>query len=362
MKLVAFLLSTVPALVVGHGSLVSPRSRNSVDYLVNVNEQPCANATGDECHNGQASFWYSQGCFIGCPFCDHLSGRRQVDLCGLGMKATINDPKYRSVNRNATAGSSFDIYAHNPWRAPGSAPIGDACGFAGGTPWPPAVSEEGVYKTTRFAHHGMRGSELGPLPGHVPPTWKLGSEVEVSWQIRNNHGGGYQYRLCEASAVSEACFQSHPLEFVRSKQALVFANGTRLPIPGTFVDRGTLPAGSTWAMLPIPPTWLGPRCLGQGCEAWEDHLVDGPCVPCPGTANSDCSRCDNGPTPSFEPFCESCVGCYCDGCSPYEPVAVLDVVKIPDDLPPGEYVLGWRYDCEATAQVWSNCADVTISV
>ena len=24
------------------------------------------------------------------------------------------------------------------------------------------------------------------------------------------------------------------------------------------------------------------------------------------------------------------------------------------------YVLGWRWDCEATAQVWSNCADVTL--
>ena len=43
-----------------------------------------------------------------------------------------------------------------------------------------------------------------------------------------------------------------------------------------------------------------------------------------------------------------------------EPVAVLDVVRIPKDLPPGDYILGWRYDCEATAQVWSNCADVKL--
>ena len=26
----------------------------------------------------------------------------------------------------------------------------------------------------------------------------------------------------------------------------------------------------------------------------------------------------------------------------------------------GKYVLGWRYDCEAAAQVWSNCADTTL--
>jgi hypothetical protein len=35
---------------------------------------------------------------------------------------------------------------------------------------------------------------------------------------------------------------------------------------------------------------------------------------------------------------------------------------IPKALTPGKYVLGWRYDCEATAQVWSNCADVTLKM
>merc|ERR1712086_162528 len=115
--------------------MVTPLSRNAIDAVVGVNTQRCSNITGDKCHNGQASFWYSQGCFIGCPTCDHMSGRRQTDLCGNGMKATINDPKYRSVNRNATAGSPEDIYRHNPWRAPGSAPLADVCGLAGGTPW-----------------------------------------------------------------------------------------------------------------------------------------------------------------------------------------------------------------------------------
>ena len=40
----------------GHGAMVSPRSRNSVDYLVDVNTQKCSNITGDACNNGQASF------------------------------------------------------------------------------------------------------------------------------------------------------------------------------------------------------------------------------------------------------------------------------------------------------------------
>jgi predicted carbohydrate-binding protein with CBM5 and CBM33 domain len=36
-------------------------------------------------------------------------------------------------------------------------------------------------------------------------------------------------------------------------------------------------------------------------------------------------------------------------------------VILPKTLPAGDYVLGWRWDCEETAQIWANCADVTIA-
>ena len=39
---------------------------------------------------------------------------------------------------------------------------------------------------------------------------------------------------------------------------------------------------------------------------------------------------------------------------------VADKVVIPKDTVPGRYVLSWRMDCEETAQIWSNCADVNI--
>jgi len=39
---------------------------------------------------------------------------------------------------------------------------------------------------------------------------------------------------------------------------------------------------------------------------------------------------------------------------------IVDEVKISAALKPGKYVLGFRYDCEATAQVWSNCADLEL--
>lgn len=300
-----------------------------------------------------------------------MSGRRQTDLCGSGMNAT-NNGLGRSLNTLTVPLTASDIYRHNPWRAPGYAPVANPCGLAGGTPWAEGALEEGKYKKTIYAHHGMKGTDLPKLPTNT--VWRIGGEATVSWNVRNNHGGGYQYRLCPAQEpLSEECFQKHPLEFVYDRHSILYANGTAVPIPGVWVNSGTSPEGSTWARLPIPATGLGPRCLPgpndtnstpNGCEEWEGRSnhnahVDGPCVACPETPGSDCSRCSNpgwpgtGPRPAFEPPLPGVMEAPVEG--------VLDVLKVPKDLPAGDYVLGWRYDCEGTAQVWQNCADITLA-
>ena len=52
--------------------------------------------------------------------------------------------------------------------------------------------------------------------------------------------------------------------------------------------------------------------------------------------------------------------CFCSGMwGPYD-LLIRDTLKIPNNLPPGDYVLGWRWDCEESTQVWSSCSDVTI--
>ena len=107
----------------------------------------------------------------------------------------------------------------------------------------------------------------------------------------------YQIRLCPANeSLTELCFQRQPLEFDRTKQQLRWNNGTRLSIPGTWVDTGTFPKGSTWAKNPVPridfgsgapekSTWTG-SCRGKrgancvnfkpSCEdSWDDvHPTD----------------------------------------------------------------------------------------
>ena len=72
----------------------------------------------------------------------------------------------------------FDIYKHNPWRAPGSAPVLDACGLAGGTPWGGDVAEWGGFD---FFEHGD--------DGYYPPTqiithWVPVGVIPLSMQIK----------------------------------------------------------------------------------------------------------------------------------------------------------------------------------
>eukprot|EP01052_Picozoa_sp_SAG31_P004144 SAG31_NODE_169_length_21415_cov_29.765338_6_plen_221_part_00 len=75
-------------------------------------------------------------------------------------------------------------------------------------------------------------------------------------------GGGWQFRLCPlgsgaSSELTEACFQKTPVPFAANSR-MMMSNGTMLNLSSTFVSEGTLPAGSTWQMLPIPMTRGGP--------------------------------------------------------------------------------------------------------
>lgn len=196
------------------------------------------------------------GCTLGCSECDGGSkggsNPNRHDRCGNGTgKATINDPMYRTVNRQAVAGSDEDWTKFNPWRAPGSAPIFDPCGRAGGAAGP--TPGHGEFTNTTYAKFGDLGSHVLPkmFSGAV---WPAGSVQTAMWTARTNHGGGFQYRLCPLkSALTEECFHQTPVPFA-GDSSIMLSNGTKIKVKSNFVSEGTLPAGSTWQTLPMPST------------------------------------------------------------------------------------------------------------
>ncbi len=243
------------------------------------------NVTGS---NGQACFWFNNGCDISCDECDGQTGQvihpwyintgedfpswagtnlkpdpthqavhpprpddgsHRLSICKHPKRtATVCDPKLRTLNIHAPCHSPTDYYQFAPWRAPGSAPVIDSCGVAGGVlAGQPGASAGGDYQNTSKARRSDRGSQLPPRPSGT--VWRAGQVVEVAWTRKAWHGGGYSYRLCKAtSELTEACFQ------------------VRLPLPRAFpaISRPLFPPPPSRARRRTPchsPT-ARPRCGG----------------------------------------------------------------------------------------------------
>ena len=158
--------------------------------------------------------------------------------------------------------------------------------------------------------------------------WKIGGEATVTFNIRNNHGGGYQYRLCPATEeLSEACFQKTPLDFVRSKQALIFNNGTRFGITGTWVDEA---ADKIWCRACPPGTYglVEAAISMQEATSWDGDSLDPGCLPCangtynPGWGQTECLPCPTNMTTDVLSEGGEGTPAYCSALSTVMPISV----------------------------------------
>lgn len=292
MKLQGMVLLAAVGGARAHGALTYPKPRNSLDGAVAPwsdwkypcdathqgakckvhfceHEKDCGGACPISAHNGapgalnasngQACYWFSNGCTVGCERCDgtqnHVGHGAQrflydgmtaaelakrnvtVDVWApkpgvmtldptstkvLAIKPncaqptaypTTCDPRLRTANTQAVCGSPEDVYYWSPWRYPGNAPVIDSCGSAGGR-WPgQGIGGAGAsFQNSSLAKQGDLGSRLPTMAPQA--VWKAGSAVEVGWTVMANHGGGYAYRMAPASApLTEETFRKMPLDF-----------------------------------------------------------------------------------------------------------------------------------------------------
>jgi len=233
----------------------------------------------------------------------------------------------------------------NPWMAPGSAEVFSPCGIAGGNPY--GIEGCDDHDHDKFCTWG--GYSWGPdardidLSEAVWTGWPRGETVEVGWGLKANHGGGYSYRLCKVDengpgGVTEECFQKTPLKFASENSWVQYGydEDARVVFKANRTTEGTYPPGSEWTMNPIPV-----------CNSTDI-----------GWLNPDCPH-------GFE-FPPRGTGLHGVGEVVWAPGAVMfqwtlmDEVEVPADLEPGEYVLSFRWDNEATPQVWSGCSNILV--
>jgi hypothetical protein len=321
------LFAMVPA-VIGHGGIVSPPARETTVAL-----------------------WFNEGCQVGCGSCKgHVSTAvASVDPYIFCFKRN-QEPTLDLESELVTyPGLAFPAsHKYNPWYAPGFAPVFSPCGLAAGQA-NGSYPENGDVAPPGFTP-GFDGRDLNQT---IATVWPVGSIQEVVWSIEANHGGGYAVRLCPFDEeASEDCFQQHHLPF-HGDSSWIRLGGSdeRVEIKANRTTTGTHPSGSQWTKVPIPSCG-GAAGGGLGCDAGcaEPQFPS----PVPGVwgngPGNGCAGCDpDADSPRMQPVCMKEMD--------YE---IIDKVKVPD-LQPGRYVLSFRWDCEQTPQIWSQCSDIEIT-
>ena len=280
-------------------------------------------------------------------------------------------PDYaRSFNVNVSSGED-DWSRKMPWRAPGTAPVyGSGCGAAGGGPK--------AYDNGGFPPDGYKQGEDFLNAPELPTktVWKRGSVQEVAWATFANHGGGYSWRICKKGEgkyynASEECFQNNVLTFSGDKQWIRYTPfwqwGELRTIPDYEIPavRVDIKGRGQWTRNPVPGCYFcnQAECM-RNYSKFDDqqHCSQA----CSGLNVTDRS-CPPGTTqfPEALPglsgyYTQKCIpGTGCDGLSGFN-YNIVDLVNIPEDIDAGDYLLSWRWDCEQSAQIWQNCADISI--
>lgn len=312
LRCAVLLVAAAPVQVRAHGYMLDPPPRAAggpfpIEGSVKGSAGSCASGI---------CFWFSQGCTIGCKECGGSNGN---PYCGnasfYASRETLPETHWSypyvakaytkppcpstdpgcAVTRKTSCGA-------NPFCAPGSAPVFNPCGVAGGDTAEGAPGNGG--DPPPGYRQGTDGRTLAELPG-PKRSWKRGAHVNASWSVIANHGGGCesprpplralpcsspdqlsqmimpvplsladQYRLCkkiEGYEATEECFQQHPVEFAETSQYIEYCDsknqyppysaksGAFAPcsaqghkIPATDISVGTVPAGSAWRRNPIP--------------------------------------------------------------------------------------------------------------
>jgi hypothetical protein len=280
------------------------------------------------------------------------------------MEPINNDPELRTWDPHGES-ECGDFTKYNPWRAPGQAPVNDPCGQASGF----TVNQPNVEVPQGYSA-GDNGSEV--LPETAPTYWKAGSTAQVGWALSAQHGGGYSYRLCPKSEfgkspqASEKCFQMNHLAFANGNSTIHFDDNSHEDI--TIVSKlYTAPDGKQWKTSPIPGCACdnGIACGGKSDVLKpENHHVHGGCESPSATVYSQkgaaTDSCPHGTMcePQFTQFTQGYLTEFAGQPGPNS-FSVMDTIIVPNT--PGEYVLGWRWDCEETDQVWASCADIVIT-
>lgn len=364
----ALLVLALASTALGHGTMSWPPNRFGMTM---AKAGQCTFPSGaidrydaDTEVNGSC-LWFNEGCQIGCATCTGffpagdncttpnldgswpLCAHSDQPLCDTVMEPTLNKPEYRTFPESRTKPAA----RHNPWRAPGYAPVINSCGIAGS--WVTDMGwvghAQGGSPPPGF-NYGVAGTDLPESP---KTTWAAGTTVEVAWQLWANHGGGYQYRLCKKGSplgLTERCFQQTPLIPANNISYLQYGDdkSTRKEFQAVRVSEGVWPKGSVWTRNPVAYA-AGHTDIRANTPVDANGVptdpnffkpVFEPAIPelAGGGMGPSCGTSRQFSDPSFEPAQPygSCTEQEWDEATKKYNFNIVDELVIPEDLTPGD--------------------------
>jgi len=206
--------------------------------------------------------------------------------------------------------------------------------YPGGRPWSEPGQSVSNVGPCGMKNYGKKTNWNQPAHGWggVQATYKAGDVVTMEWCVSDlaDHGGVYSYRLCtDHSLVAK------------------FTNPEYTPDAADMDALESCFQAGILACSDVPGQEcpIHPDCQAAGTETW-------------GCRNStewfNCGPKDNGRCASrgTHGSCETHKG----------PGTVLkDQVKLPDGFASNHTLIGFRWDCQDTPQLWLHCADVEIT-
>jgi hypothetical protein len=165
----------------------------------------------------------------------------------------------------------------------------------------------------------------------ISATYKAGEIIDVEWCVSNiaDHGGLYSYRVCQSDALVAP--------FIDPDHTPTDAEMAALE---TCFQEGQLNCDD----VPGQECPIHPDCVGTdwGCASAKSWFACGP---------KDDGRCMKAPSATTEEKC------FTHGA---EGTILRDQVKLPENYSSNHTLLGFRWDCEDTGQLWLHCADIAI--
>jgi len=230
----------------------------------------------------------------------------QVYVGGIGKEEYLNKGNPTNPECPPTSPCGWRMTS---WASPGRAPsLGGGCGIFGGNPdgcYPGDTREPGSECFPRSVFSGGSSALDIDFPDAAATEMEIGGVSEVAWLSNGAHFGGYTYRLCKLppggkKGITEECFARNVLKFATDYTMMRWHSrpGEWFKVPQTDLTQGTYPPGSAWRHVA--------KVVGDNYQYLRK-----------------------------------------------------DFVHIPNDLPEGDYVLGFRWDT-IDPQVWVSCSNVRL--